>query len=898
MIRNLILLALVTALALMFLGCELEADREEDVLPQEGVGETFKIYADDIGLIPEIDETGNQSGRFGFYWDVDQDADPLQPYTQSGLAKNMDAYDRFYQLKKPLVGITALGFGDDGYASGAAPIALAMLNDKEQHYEIPLKPLTEWVNEARTLGYIANHGKDQPDTLVYMDRVGKIEMQAPLNGETMMKRMNFRTLGKLDLNRKSVPYTEDQVETVEYPQVVALGDVTPFAFGDKDTNCGDFGNICEQAKGSFASGWSVTECQQKMFNYYKSSSGAAYVRCLQDCGNWRNCHSQCREENMGDEYGCGGAYAPDALDGIIVYNNDGQISFGEQGDTITGTTALAVFMDYADADCGISASPQNLGWLDVTVRLRENSGTISTLAQETYELNDRAQCSSFEDGNFYGVSFDNPLPSGTLIFDFSMRDATCDKSGRALRFEMNVVDSLETDNGIDVGVTQRDMRYYGVFSPQVNRFNFGKGFLAVESIPASFVYELSEFDLGIIQGYLWSYVGNDEIASLPWDEFQGAIFGTTENDRGTKYDESDDIQASAFYIDQPLMPGLFTFYGDAGWNLYPKGPSGAANEDQPFIRGDFETTEIHMPMKPAIWVDPKYTGCAPVCSYYIDMIYDKVQDEIDTFGEDREAALGSCQTDFRDEFWSCRINCWNKADSRLNGCISIDECLDECPSAPSGGNESYCDGNNIDELLLNFTVDIDPAYLENCTYLKLFYPPDSPETAHCTYSETEVLNWNPVRVGIYAITAGNTLEPLESWPVVVDAVPGQSQYKLSLPYGPKIPNYFLPISTESGATQGQMYLAIYNDDYVLGSGFYGPDANADDDYVFLLIYAYNWVSPSMVGWSLGTVSGNSITGFVNPLTTDIRMTFGDLRAISGMLGIDDFLSPGASRINQ
>ena len=96
---------------------------------------------------------------------------------------------------------------------------------------------------------------------------------------------------------------------------------------------------------------------------------------------------------------------------------------------------------------------------------------------------------------------------------------------------------------------------------------------------------------------------------------------------------------------------------------------------------------------------------------------------------------------------------------------------------------------------------------------------------------------------------------------------------------------------EDGTIQAQFYFVAFTDANLFATGYYSPDEDNDENWAWLLIYGYNWVSSSTQGWSLGTVAGNSITGFVNIFEPIIELNFGDLGALD-----EDPLDPNATEL--
>ncbi len=870
MSRKLLIGAMVIlAAGLLMSGCNfLEADKESDLLPTRNVGDTFKLFVDDIGPFNEIDETGRKTGRKGFYFDQDHNWYPG--------ADNEDLIkDAFYQLSRPTAGIIALKFGDDGYAEGARPIAMAKIVAGQEHYEVPLESLREWVKEDNAIGYIPGQYKDDANKLVYFNRVTGEEFEAALTGKTDEAGFNFVSLGTVKVSvgggNKSPGNSNPDYSFSEEDQ----GDYTPFRAGDVDDKCSGYNSICNDAQGYFEGGWSKTDCKQRLFSYFKHNGrvGSTYINCLKKCtkSNYKSCQADCQDVELLDENGCGGSYGPDVLDVFYYRQRDGENSSVDEGVNLTGDDRLAVFVEYADAEGNMAG-----GKMVVTVNDEEFEFPFPSGVNK----------SSLKEGRFIGFTFENPLPEGRVDFSIALYDGKlngkyCYKEGDDTYdgyFMVNNPSSDSDDSQID-GV-KRVFQFFEIFSSQINKYNIGKGFVDISSLDRSYFVELMEFDVAIVQGYIWSFLGVHDMRDFNISDLNNLIFTTPQDDRNTKYNDADDLTAYAFYIDQPMTSGLFTFYGDAGWNLYPKAPYGA-NDDQPFIRGDFATTEIYLPMTPYYGVELDYTGCGESCDYYLEFLYDFLHMDLAYYGNDYDKALADCRNDFRDDYWSCRVDCLNLADTRMNGCISVEDCMDKCPDAPTQKEESWCDGAK--EIPLHLRMNIDPGFLKNCLYLKAIYGPEHQDAAHCEWTQDEIDLWEPIKLGVWFNDGLPGAYVELKWP--------QQDYTINLPFGPKIPMSFLSSGQADGMIQGQFYITAFTENQLWGSGFYAPDENNDAGWAWLMIYAYNWSGPSMQGWSLSTVSDNSITGFVNIFEPIIELNFGDLRALD-----DDNLDPNADEL--
>ena len=886
MMRTLMLAALVLmTLTFLLAGCELEADKEVTEMPSRGYGDTFKIHVDDVGLFRDIDESGKTTDRRGLWYDRDHDFFDRP----DGVDIRDNVKDMFYQIDKPTAGIIGLSFGEDGYADGGKPIAMAKLVPGVQDYDIPLDSIMEWVREDAALGYIPSKYNDDSNILVYYNRVTGVEYEAALTGEKRERGYKFQSLGTIRVRPGGTKSATSEDPEELYSTDEDEGDYAPAFVGDVNPRCAEWGEVCkkEDECDMFEDGWSVTDCKQRMFNYYDGNVGSQYLGCLKGClgkgcDEFQTCKNLCLKNRLTDAYGCGGSYGPDVMDVFYVIETDGEYAFAEEGVEISGDSRLSVYVEYADVECNMDG-----GKFIVTINGNETK----------FNLPSGIGCNSVQDGLFIGFTFENPFPEGRVDFSLSMSDGElngepCGQIGEQTYngyFEVSEPGRDVIDTRFDEIRRMFDM--FEVYAPNLTKYNTGTGFIDVHSIASKFVYELMEFDVGIIQGYIWSFKGTHSLGDLDLTRLNNLIFTTTHDTRGTKYDESDDVQASAFYIDQPMSPGLFTFYGDAGWNLYPKGPYGRENDNQPFVKGDFETTRVSLPMNPYFSVDLKYTGCAASCETYFETVYDVLRKKFKAF-DTREEAMESCQNDFRDEYWSCQVDCIKKAEVGLNGCITLDNCQKNCPSSPSGGNQSWCD--MADDIAIKMQLNIDSAFLSNCVYKKVLYGPDSEQAGGCSWTQDEIEDWEPLKIGVLGISTAGSLDPLPG--AVEDVEPGKSNYLIHLPFGPKMPLTFLPIGSEMSAGQGQMYLAAFDKDgKIFATGFYPPDDNNDVGWLWLLIYGYNWSGGSLEGWSLGTVAGNSITDTVDIREPVLEMEFGDIRALSNGPE-EDFLDPNASEL--
>jgi hypothetical protein len=312
-----------------------------------------------------------------------------------------------------------------------------------------------------------------------------------------------------------------------------------------------------------------------------------------------------------------------------------------------------------------------------------------------------------------------------------------------------------------------------------------------------------------------------------------------------------------------MTAGLFTFYGDAGWNVYPIGPYGD-NENQPFVRGDFEVTRVHMPFRPFVSVSPESTGCADSCRYWLDLIYSPdVALAAPGFNSYAEA-LEHCQAHSADPYWTQLIGCYRKVDGSNQACIPLTQCLSTLP--PPGSGPTLCDDRT--NIPLTFKVTVPPEYLASATY-------------------------GPMLQTAGRLAVGALGQSASGWELVPGAYTtfnlNQEEYEIGLPYMPFVPTRFVGTANAESSVQAQLYYGLYDTEtkQVVGTGYYAPNAVYEDgDWFYLLIYTYNWTDPAMEGWSLGIVSSNTIYAFADPYKSVLGVTFGDNRAIQ-----EDILPP-------
>lgn len=847
-------IALLMAGLLLMSGCiYLAEDGEVEELPTRGYG-TLKLKIDDVGPATEVNEGGVPTGRMGFRVDFDHDG----------------RRDYFYQIRRPSAGVIALSFGDDNYANGALPAGMTRMVPGQEDYEIPLDSLTTWVARPRILGYRPAQIVDDPNTLVYLDRIFDREVEAPMTGNHMTEKFRFVSLGALDVSEKA-----NQVDDVEEPIaddpfaddefIDEDPDFTPADFGDTDTRCGGWTKICEKLDscGEWGAEWTLEECTHMLYFFTKVPAGQRYLRCIndelnparQDCDTFLEKRQACWDEQFADAFACDGEYGPEAADIILMVERDGTVFEVPSGYTVQAGEKLAVFIDYRDVEGDFTNG-------ELAVRGVKEKLTIPL----------KLGRNGFEDRTYVGFTVANPLPAGeyNLVVTLTDNVDVCGKPGVPFPVTFNSAGTQVAD-AEEVNPGQRAIEFYEVFTDHIDRHNTGEGFIDVRVINTkgegeySFLYQFTDFDVAFIQAYFWSFVGIDSFDTMDIDTLNRAIFTTTADDRDTKYDGTDDIQAYAFYIDQPMGSGLFSFYGDEGWNIYPKAPSGD-NEDQPFIRGDLEETQIHVPFVPFYDVDPRYTGCGNLCDHWVNTAYDEglSMPGFSPGDAGRADALDNCLANSGSHYWMGAMTCIKQANDGDNGCTPLGGCLDQIGGPPQGGKR-LCQTN--DPVPLNIRITFPEKYLADPEYRALLI------------NDRTDPDWQPLVVGLFAqMTVGGQIVPGAS----VEINYPQEQYELLLPYMPHVPGTFFQIAQAESSIQSQLQVGILDprDGAVLGGGYYEPDAlYEDDEWYWLPLYSYNWTGVTMQGWSLGVVSGNTIYEMVNPYEQVIALTFGDLRSV-------------------
>ncbi len=843
-----LLMAILLGAGLLLAGCELEGKEEGAQLPTRGYG-TFKMHVDDVGPVRELSETGTETGRRGFYADYDQDGES----------------DHFYQIDKPSGGIVALSFSPvDGFADGALPIAMSRFWPGYQDYEIPLESLTSWIKIDQVVGYRKGDYVDEPNYLVYNDRVNDEELEAAMTGQRQVFDMYLVSAGVVDPGRAGASSAGEPHPAEEGDEAEDGADITPAAIGEEAEDCDKWEKLCnfEDECGLFGSNWSVADCKRTLYQFSADPKTLRYFKCADNCRDegcqgFTACQKTCWEENLPDVFGCSGQYGPIITDVIYVVRRGNNVYRVGEGYTLSDGEQLAVYFEYTDPESDFGGG-----------KLVVNFGN----GEKTLSVPGSLGRSSFEDKAYIGFTVDTPVASGDYEFTAHLVDAGCGNVGDDVTGKFSSGGQNEEVSG-ELGGFRLGFEMFEIYDRGLDILNVGRGFVDVRSVkmlPNRFLYELMQFDVAIVQAYIWTFTGTDKFYDLNWDAVNKLIFTTTHDTRGTKWDETDDLQAMAFYIDQPMSSGLFTFYGDEGWNIYPVAPYGD-NEDQPFMRGDFENTRIHVPYEPIYQVNPEYTGCYDSCEYWIDYIYNMARNSVRGYSSADEA-LAACKANSADAFWRGLFTCYKKAEAGINGCVSLDSCVDDVPDESSTG--PMCD--YVENIPLLLRAKVSASFAASPTYAKLL-----------TNTENDP-NWRPLKIGVIAQNADTG-----AWMALPGyrdlEYPSKEDYTIPLPYMPLVSNKFIQISSDASSMQSQLYPAIFDLDpdtgsvIPYGSGMYDASTNdnVDEDWFYLLVYTWNWADGEQEGWTLGYVAGNTIYGWVNPYETIVELNFGDLRATGG-----------------
>ncbi len=1070
-VKNCRLPILAFILVFAFFGCTLQGDKEEDEL-EEVKYDSFKIFVDDVGPVPEQDMTGKLTGRRGMMKDGNLDGRP----------------DSFYQLPKPNAGIIGLIFGDDGYAAGGKAFGMTAFKAGQTHYETPLASLTRWVREDTVISIDESQYLGMPDTVLYLNRITGEEMTAPLTGkkeEVVFSAwpMGLVTLG-LDMTTKSYFVKEDYKDDGFTPQageeLYGRCIDEPESPGDEDKP--DYMEVCqkledagmlaesgmvtcgddEQCEGdnSCLSGycydsefkvfqaepWGVKRCMQEMYYHNDGAGGTRFNACLMNnclhTSSVSRCFDKCKVEQLSDENGCSGEYNPEIGDVVYVIKSPAGTYQIQAGGAVISSNSLSVFFDYMDADCNFHTADSewaNVGQVVVEMTEGADGGTTFTLPPGSLELG----CNSFEDKAMLGFTFAE-LSEGTYKFKITLKQYQistevlvtagfagmsieergayisqleknqkdndvvtifCDKSSPSYEGSFVVSNFVGGDNRV---AEIKDLTFvmHETYVQDIDEYGLGRGFIDVLAVDPVYKTELMDLDVGMIQGYIWSVIDADSFPDWDMDELNGAIFGTTADNRHTKYIDTDDIQASAFYLDQPMTPGLFTFHGNTGWNIYPKAPYGN-NSDQPFVLGNFDTDEIYMPNKPFLKVDPRYAGCNFEADYWGDFLYLKLADErgfidgslqrvyscermdniiSEYFGSrDKQEFIADAEAYNAWPYWNCRISCLKDTDGGLNGCYTLEDCLDLCTdedpiTVENSRPVTQCDMPGYERLSLTVDVVIPPAFLGSPKYAHLFNEPTDPlacfdadamscsddgsrlmrcvsglwveelncadsdevcrptassfacERTQCSQNEecemacsgdrllecndgewavSETCEegytchdkqcrkiWEPLRVGLIAnstlMISGDGGLSTE-----IAGIPGGylnfssnvSRYFVPLPYMPYVTTAAITTMATTDWVTFQMYMAIFDRDGNVFAMSKDP-TNTDPGFTasHLVMWNSNWVGPDMEGWTLAEIEVSptalSLTGTVNPATTIMSMSFGDLET-----GGQDNLTP-------
>ncbi len=829
---------------ILLAGCiQLKSDYKSQLLPTQGYG-AFKMKIDDPGPVAEVDEGGVATGRRGFLYDIDQSGNPIL----------------FYQIQKLSAGIVSLAFDfTTGEAVGGQAAAVVLPVAGTTDYEIPLQSLTQWIKGDQAVGYIKSLYVDTPDVLVWNDRIFGGEDQAPMTGRQQDTTYQIVSLGTLDVSGaagvKASANQKDAAPKAAQPAPSAPPLRAP-NLGGLNGNCNTWIPYCAKLDqcGHFGAQWSSVQCTNTLFAYTKSPEGQTYDTCIgkcssnSSCGEFLDCRNACWNSAFTDVYGCGGDYGPAPNDVVMLVERAGALFKVSPGYTVQAGEKLAIVIDYKSAAANFAGG---------TVNVTAGSQT------KAFAVPANLGHSSYGDKVMLAITLQSPLPKGDYELTIRLQNAPpCKTQGKPFPAKFSSAGVISGDSTPIEGDVPFSL--YEVYASAIDVFNVGQGFVDASIFRSSgqnFFDELANDQAAIMQGEIWTLAGVDDWTFMTSTQMNSDVFSSTHVTHKSKYDSATDVESSAFYCDQPIPPGAFSFYGDAGWNIYPIGPYGQFNTTQPFVHGNFDTTRLHIPFQPFTEVSSQYTGCADTCEYYLDEIYSPSVGGTAPGFPNEAAALAHCHANSADPYWTGLIECYRLAEGGFNACVSLSDCLKTVPPFGNAG-KTLCDAAT--SIPATMVATIPPAFLASPTYGPMLQTPGR------------------VKIGI----AGEKTSG--GWELVpgsfVDLDLDVTRYDLSLPYMPQVPLRFIQSASASGPTQTQLFPVMYDtvNKEVVGTGYYNPAPEyPTGQWFFLYIYTYNWTDVSQEGWSLGVVSGNSIYNFASPYNETVGVTFGDLRAIQG-----------------
>jgi hypothetical protein len=880
-LHGLLALALVLV-GLTPFGCFLESGDETTVIPTDE-GDTFQIRTDDVGLVAETDEANAPTGRFGQVIDLDRDCRVGKDGT---LAENCK--DEFYQIPYPKVGVFGLGFDPvTGMGNAAQTLGIIDMVPGQTHYKLPLKPITAWIHVGDVDKAIRGKTDDDLSRIFFVDPVTGEVGEGLLTGVTRKAVWNALSGGLVTL----VPRGGDDDDS-------AIDDDTGNEKADDDTSDDDTGGdddtvpdgltcetyplVCEREEqcGLFEGDWTVDQCQTWMANHWRSSDMRRYMNCTVDClaettcDRFTACRKTCFDSKTFDQFGCDGKHAPEITD-VIYLVDDGKAGarFGN-GDTIKDDARVGIYFQYRDVEGDFEGG---------RLMVRFDGGTFAEAAAIDVPLGEN----SFASGVVYGFSLATPIPQGQHTFEAYFEDA-CGLAGNVVDGRFTVEGGAGTANvekfSGKIGTSQAE--YY---ETKLNKYNEGKGLLAVEALDPKFFYNIEGIDVALLQCYIWLVQSPSDSSDYDYQAINYAILASTMTDGGTKYDGSDDSQASIFNFDEPMTAGVLLIWGDKGWNLFPTGPYG--NNDVNFIRGDWARDEIYVPTAPIYSVEEKYKGATDNCAYWVDFIY---RDPEVSGGEpDLHTGLGLtlkkssgadlsindayelCRVSSANAYWNCVLGCAKREqdpafdlqrDSDAENpnasrrCIDPGACIDACRWDNVG--ETYREAG-AKPLSLKVNVEIPSYYLKKASHLKTLRNAD-----------------RSLKVGVYVRGAG--LVP----GAYVDFNPNRRNYTVPLPYGDTIPNSFFAVNKISNAQiQALPALVTHREgaasDQLWGSSYNEPNTLYAKNWYWLIIYSYHWVTPVLEGWTLYSVEPPYLQDVFDIRSKSVVVRYGDLRAVDG-----------------
>jgi len=368
----------------------------------------------------------------------------------------------------------------------------------------------------------------------------------------------------------------------------------------------------------------------------------------------------------------------------------------------------------------------------------------------------------------------------------------------------------------------------------------------------------------VVQCYLWFIQDASDSSNVEWNAVNtsNVIMGNTHTTNGTKYDPSDDSQASVFFFNEPMTPGVLLIWGDHGWNLFYQGPYGES--DINFIRGDFADHVIKMTSEPIYTVRPKYKGCNDACDYWMEYIYGPMPDGLgmnlvdwngNTLSESK--AVEYCEETAANSYWDCVISCAKKAEEEVS-CSASDTCIDACEWNDADYN--YCRENK--SINLKVHVEVPSRYLSKSSHRNRLLNKDG-----------------SLKVGAFVRGYGAVPGSF------VDFNPNKLDYTVPLANGDVLPNSMFSANDALAEAQVQAMPAIFQrlgDSWTMwGTSYNEPNSMYTGNWYWLVIYGYHWFYPTLEGWSLYSVEPPYLMDPYDFRDKRVTVRYGDLRAVEG-----------------